>query len=195
MIVAVGTKRRPKLEAVKSVFTEIGTRHPEFTIDELLARDVPSGTRETPFSLDHLIEGSYNRVQALREQLRSENLQADILLGLEGGVHKLSAGGCSHAFLQSWVYVEYQDEGYFGSSGNLPLPKSITEAVFQHRRSLGNVIDEFSGKSRVRDQEGTFGILTEERITRQQSFETALLSALTPLYNRRMYDIELAGAK
>lgn len=191
MIVAVGTRRTPKIEAVKNVFASLGKHHPEFQMEELYTRDVPSGTLETPAHIKHLMDGSYNRVQALRRTLALENNHADIYLGLEGGVHQIMVNGKMHVFLQSWVYVAYGDEEFYGSSGNLPLPKSIADAIYRHQRSLGKVIDEFTGKSGVRDNEGTFGILTQDRITRQQSFETALVSALAPLYNRSVYDIEL----
>lgn len=193
MIVAVGSQRAPKVEAVQNVFTALKQQHADFHLEHLYDRDVPSGTKETPSHIRHLMDGAYNRVQALRRQLALENTHADLYIGLEGGIHQIMAHGKSHVFLQSWVYVAYEDDGFYGSSGNLPLPESIAEAIYARQRSLGKVIDEFSGKTGVRDNEGTFGILTEEHITRRQSFETALFSALAPIYNRKMYEIQLNG--
>jgi len=193
MIVAMGSQRAPKVEAVKNVFAVLAKKHPDFHLEELYDRDVPSGTKETPSHIRHLIDGAYNRVQALRRQLALENKHADLYIGLEGGVHQIMANGKSHVFLQSWVYVAYEDDGFYGSSGNLPLPESISEAIYAKQQSLGKVIDEFSGKTGVRDNEGTFGILTEEHITRRQSFEMALFSALAPVYNRTTYQISLNG--
>jgi len=193
MIVAVGSQRAPKVEAVQNVFTVLEQQHADFHLEQLYDRDVPSGTKETPSHIRHLMDGAYNRVQALRRQLALENKHIDLYIGLEGGVHQIMAHGKSHIFLQSWVYVAYEDDGFYASSGNLPLPESIAEAIYTRQRSLGKVIDEFSGKTGVRDNEGTFGVLTEEHITRRQSFETALFSALAPIYNRKMYETQLNG--
>ncbi len=191
MIVAVGSQREPKVEAVRNVFTTLSQKYPDFHLDKMYDRDIPSGTLETPSHIRHLMDGSYNRVQALRRQLALENLHADLYIGLEGGVHQIMANGKSRVFLQSWVYVAFEEQGFYGSSGNLPLPDSIADAIYSRQRSLGKVIDEFSGKTGVRDNEGTFGILTGAQITRRQSFEIALLSALAPIYNRKIYQIEL----
>lgn len=187
MIVAVGSLREPKIAAVRSVCEQLGLRHSVFRNTEILSRDVDSGTRETPVRIQHLMEGAYNRVHNLRHTLLQENVRADIFIGLEGGVHKI----VDTAFLQSWVYVESGDYKGYGSSANLPLPETIIEALYQDHRSLGKVIDEFAGKSGVRDNEGTFGILSDMFITRKQSFETALFAALAPIYNSDTYQLSL----
>lgn len=187
MIVAVGTKRIPKIDAVQSVFRQLAQKYPAYQDISLVSRDVASGTRETPVRIQHLMDGASHRVYNLRIQLEEEQIHGDIFIGLEGGVHKLE----SHAFLQSWVYVESNDYSGYGSSANIPLPRAITRALYEDDRSLGTVIDEFTGKSGVRDNEGTFGILSDMFIQRKQSFETALYAALAPVYNSKIYSLSL----
>jgi len=185
MIVAVGTLREPKIEAVRSVFAQLGSKYPVFQNAEILARDVDSGTLETPVRIHHLMEGALNRVRNLCEIFHRENREADIFIGLEGGVHKIDDG----AFLQSWVYIVAEGYSGYGSSGNLPLPETIVRALYEENRSLGKVIDEFAGKTGIRDNQGTFGILTDMFITRKQSFETALFAGLAPIYNSATYQL------
>ena len=188
MIVAVGSKRTPKIKAVESAFREIASRNAAFQITQLLCRDVDSRTLETPISIEHLTEGAFNRVKNLQTTFREESISADIFIGMEGGLHQVSHTSGTHSFLQSWVYASDGTTGHFGSSANLPLPDSITDQVYSHGQSLGQVIDKFSGKVGVRNHEGSFGILTENHITRAQSFQTALLTALAPYYNREFYE-------
>lgn len=187
MIVAVGSLREPKIDAVESVFKQLGERYSAFQNPEILARDVDSGTRETPVRIQHLMEGANNRVHNLRNTLHHEGLNADIFIGLEGGVHRIGDA----AYLQSWVYVESGDYAGYGSSANLPLPEAIVRALYEDHQSLCKVIDEFAGKSGIRDNEGTFGILSDMYITRKQSFETALFAALAPVYNAGTYEVSL----
>jgi len=191
MIVAIGTRREPKLQAVYAVFERLGKDYPGFRVEAYHPRDVSSDTVETPITTQHLIAGAKNRVTNLKNRLREEHISADLFLGLEGGIHAFETPDGERSFLQSWVYAEMDNQGWYGSSGNLPLPSSLEDAVLENQRSLGDAIDVFAGKSGIRDDEGTFGILTAMRITRQQSFETALLSALAPLYNRNTYSIQL----
>ena len=48
-------------------------------------------------------------------------------------------------------------------------------------RSLAEVIDEVAGRADIRSQEGTWGILTANLITRRHAFRDALVNALAPL--------------
>jgi non-canonical (house-cleaning) NTP pyrophosphatase len=50
-------------------------------------------------------------------------------------------------------------------------------------------MDEVSGRKGVRENEGAFGILTRNRITRKESFKLALVCALAPIVNRDIYAI------
>jgi non-canonical (house-cleaning) NTP pyrophosphatase len=52
---------------------------------------------------------------------------------------------------------------------------------------LGVAIDRFAEEVDVRSKQGTFGILTRDLITREDSFETAAIFALTPVFNKNIY--------
>ncbi len=187
MIVAVGSERTPKIEAVEAVFRELSTRNTAFKISYLISRSVNSETMETPLSTDHLISGAFNRVLNLQKELSREEVAADIYIGMEGGLHQVKHHSGTSTFLQSWVYASNGNNGYFGSSGNLPVPDSVTSSVYKDGESLGSVIDTFTGKAGVRDNEGSFGVFTQNYITRSQSFQTALFAALAPFYNYKYY--------
>lgn len=187
MIVAIGSKRAPKIKAVEIAFREIASRNAAFQITQILSRDVESDTLETPVSIEHLTEGAFNRVRNLQALLNRDNVFADIFIGMEGGLHQVHHASGTHTFLQSWVFASDGTTGHFGSSGNLPLPDSITGQIYSEGESLGTVIDTFSGRVGVRNREGSFGILTDNHITRAQSFQTALLAALAPFYNQNLY--------
>lgn len=77
--------------------------------------------------------------------------------------------------------------GAFGASGMIVLPTPIAREVVDARRELGEVIDEFSNRRDVRSNEGTWGILTRDLISRKDAFKIALLNAFAPFYNPRAY--------
>ena len=182
--IAVGSTRRPKVEAVAAVFGRLAPRFgttPENLI--FFAEDAASGVDETPRSLDELMKGARNRARALRHLLNQKQQTADFYVGLEGGLW--SAEGS--VFLQSWAFVSNGIREAFGSSGVISVPENIADAVLNTRRSLGDVINRVAQEEDVRSRQGTWGVLTQGLLTRQDSFELALLSALAPFYNQELY--------
>ena len=132
--------------------------------------------------------GAYNRVQNLKEEFRQSNGRPNFYVGLEGGFFgETSAEQKRLYFLQSWVYVSDGKQGYFGASGATPVPERIVNEVVEGKNELGEVIDKFGTESDIRDKDGAFGVFTQGLITRQASFEFALLSAFAPFFNQSLY--------
>ncbi|MBI1805018.1 MAG: DUF84 family protein [Ignavibacteriae bacterium] len=185
MIIAIASTRGPKVEAARRVLQRIG-RYLSSSPSEFLTYDVDGGI-DMPRSLDDLMRGAEQRVIRLQQALRSEGKHADYFVGMEGGFHSVHHNGNAMVFLQSWAYVSDGQNGYFGSSGNVAVPDVLVEEVMAKRRDLGIVIDEVAQQHDVRSKQGTWGILTKDLLTRQESFEAALLAAFAPFYNREMY--------
>lgn len=178
-LVVLGSTRRPKAQALEKVLAEL---QDEIGKAELRQVEVPSGVAETPLARADIMAGARNRVQALLEAVPG----ADFYVGLEGGLH--AEGGetetAGSVWLESWAYVSNGRRGFFGSGGSIPVPDSIARQTLEQRRSLADVIDELAGKQDVRSGEGTWGVLTNGRVTREEVFRHALLNAFAPFYCR-----------
>ena len=122
-----------------------------------------------------------------RDSLRSRRLEADIYVGLEGGFHSISIEGDWHTFLRGWAYATDGKNGTFGATPSISVPASLAKKVIEGRRELGLVIDEVAGISDVRSRQGAWGILSRDLVTRSMSFEVALIAALAPFYNQKLY--------
>jgi len=181
MLIAIASTRGPKVEAAKNALQKIG-HHLSSTPTEFLTRDIDGGIA-MPRSIDELLQGAEQRVIRLQQLLHGEEKRADYFVGMEGGFHTIH----NNVFLQSWAYVSNGRRGYFGSSGNVAVPDRIVEEVMAKQRELGVVIDEIAQQHDVRSKQGTWGILTRDLLTRQESFETALLAAFAPFYNPTFY--------
>lgn len=182
--VALATVRRPKVEGAKAAFATVS---PLLGIDataiDWVTRETPSGVDETPTQLDHLLQGARGRVQALRQGLVAEGGAAQYYVGLEGGLWAAQGS----VFLQSWAYVTDGVGESFGASGAIAVPGALAEAVLGQGRSLGEVIDVFAGERNVRSGQGAWGVLSRGHMTRERSFETALVNALAPFFNAEVY--------
>ncbi|MBI5020585.1 MAG: DUF84 family protein [Ignavibacteriales bacterium] len=185
MIIAIATKRGPKVEAVKKCFESIKQYFTD-TPTEFLTCEIDAGI-VMPRSITELMEGAKKRTILLQQTVKTENRHADFFIGMEGGFHSMHHDEKELVFLQSWAYVSNGVTGFFGSSGNILVPEKIAAEVMNNKRDLSEVIDEFAKQSDIRSKQGTWGILTKDLLTRQQSFETALTAAFAPFYNSEIF--------
>jgi non-canonical (house-cleaning) NTP pyrophosphatase len=133
--------------------------------------------------------GARNRSQQLLNVLGQAGIEADLYVGLEGGLHVHNLDSGRIVLLRGWAYATDAKggAGSFGSSPSIQVPSQIAWAVLDQGLDLGDVIDGFSGRVDVRSNEGTWGILTGDLITRRRSFELAVVAALAPYYNSALY--------
>jgi inosine/xanthosine triphosphatase len=197
MLVVLGSKRGPKLQALEAVLGELGR---ELGRAEIRTHEVPSGVRETPLDRAEIMRGARNRAEAVRALVP----EADFWVGMEGGLHIADCGlriadferfrseegnpqseirNPQWGWLENWACVSNGERAYFGCGGSLPVPEVIVTEVAGRGRSLAEVIDELSGKQDVRSSEGAWGILTGGRLTRETVFQRALLNAFAPFYS------------
>jgi inosine/xanthosine triphosphatase len=188
VIVAVGSTRRPKIEAVREALAILGPSLDENAVFDIVGVEVPSGVRHTPLSREDLMAGARNRAEALVEIAREKNEPWKHFIGLEGGIDVVQENGARHVFLESWAYVtDGAGRGAFGQSGAVLLPEPLAHIVVDQGVELSEAIDAFAGVRGIRDAQGAWGILTRNLITRQDAFRVAIINAFAPFFNRAMY--------
>lgn len=188
VIVAVGSMRRPKLNAVweaVSVFGPVLDPNAQF---EVIGVEAESGVRHTPLSRADIMAGARNRAESLARQAREGNLPWHYFVGLEGGLDVLTVNGARHVFLENWAYAaDASGRGSYGQSGSILLPEELARQVVDERIELGVAIDAFAGGHGIRDSHGAWGVLTRNMITRQDAFRTAMINAFAPFFNAALY--------
>src|SRR5271170_2676187 len=85
ILVAVGSTRRPKVNAVSKALAAIGTVSEFLPAFEIVGVEVESGVRHTPLSREDLMAGARQRAEALVQIARSKNEPWKYFVGLEGG--------------------------------------------------------------------------------------------------------------
>lgn len=188
-IIAVGTTRRPKVQAVERVLTELRARFPNFLPGELTIepRQVESGAPPTPRTTEETMRGAKTRARNAFAALRDEGLAPSLSIGLEGGIATANEGHT--VFLESWAYVTDGERGFFGGSGRIPLPSELAAAVLDRGEDLGPAADRYFERRDVAGHEGTFGVLTDGVVTREEAFARSMLHALAPFYNAGAYSL------
>ena len=193
--IAVGSTRRPKLNAVREAASSISPFFGEGAVLDVSGYEVESGVSHTPSSREELMQGARQRVDALQQSLRAQGLVPDFFIGLEGGLDVALENGVKRVFLESWAYVSDGGRGHFGCSGSIELPEALAHEVLFHGTELSLAIDRFAGAVGIRDGQGAWGVLSRDLISRQESFRLAVVAAFAPFYNAKMYRPAAATAE
>jgi len=191
--IAVGSTRKPKLNAVVEVASAIATLLNSGQALDVVGYEVDSGVGHTPASRGELMQGARQRAEALQARLRANGTSADFFVGVEGGLDVATENGVKRVFLESWAYVSDGTAGHFGCSGSIELPQVLAEEVLTRGKELGLAIDEFAGAVGIRDGQGAWGVLSRNLISRQESFRRAVEVAFAPFYNAQMYRARAAA--
>jgi inosine/xanthosine triphosphatase len=186
--IALGSDRAAKIMAVRACVARVAAIDSAWSEANVVARPVTTNAPAMPLTDWEIMQGARERALAVRDLLRGRRLEAEIYVGLEGGFHSISIEGEWHTFLRGWAYATNGKDGFFGASPSITVPASLAKKVIEGRRELGLVIDEVSGKRDTRSREGAWGVLSRDLVTRQLSFELALIGAFAPFYNRDLYE-------
>ena len=185
--IAVGSTRRPKLQAVHEAAASFASALAPNARLEIQGYEVESGVSHTPVSREELMQGARQRAEALWKLAREAAASADYCVGLEGGLNVVSENGERRVFLESWAYVSDAVRGHFGCSGSIEIPVALAEEVVNGGVELSVAIDRFADAVGIRDLQGAWGVLTGNLISRQESFRLAVLTAFAPFYNAKVY--------
>jgi inosine/xanthosine triphosphatase len=213
IIIAVGSKRGPKLNAVNSALASFSSMVTPSASFEVLGVEVESGVSHTPSTRDELMRGARQRAEALIRMARETGASWNYFVGLEGGLDVVYEGGSPEellrhsafkqnvhrrVFLESWAYVTDGARGHFGRSGGIELPEALAHEVLENGIELSVAIDQFAGGVGIRDAQGAWGVLSGNLISREDAFRIAVIAAFAPFYNAKMYRgaaIGVSGAK
>ena len=187
IIVAVGSTRKPKLQAVSDALREFASKLVPDADFEVVGEEVESGVSSTPTSCEELMRGARQRAEALVRVAREERKAWNYFVGLEGGLEVLQEDRARRVFLESWAYVSDGTRGYYGRSGGIEVPEELAHEVLERGFELSDAIDRYAGAIGIRDGLGAWGVLSGELIPRHESFRLAVVTAFAPFYNGRMY--------
>ncbi len=178
--VAVGSLRRPKLDAVREALAAISPRLDGGASFEVIGVDAPSGVRDTPLSREEIMAGARHRAENLLQLSRERNETWKYFVGLEGGLDVIHESGARRVFLENWAYVlDATGKNSFGQSGAIALPDRLVKEVVDEGVELSVAIDAFAGAQGIRDAQGAWGVLTGNLVTRKDAFRIAVINALS----------------
>ncbi len=181
MLIIIASTRLPKINGVKKAVERLSHFiQPASLPVRFESTEAESCVSDMPVTLQETIAGATNRAKYAFHVVGNETV---ISLGVEGGLFE----EMGKVFLQSWSCAYDGKNFHLGSSGAIELPKELSQDVMVNGVELSIAIDRFSTQQDVRNRQGTFGILTDDLFTREDSFEMSSLFSLIPFFNPKRY--------
>lgn len=187
VLIAVGSIRGPKVEAVRRVWGRPGPWAGVWPAPEFLALDVSAVAPRMPLSLDVLCDGARLRADHALALARAAGHAPALALGLEGGLEVRALAGRRCGLLMSWACATDGVRHAFGCGGAIELPERWLADVVAGGQELSEVVDRWLGEHDVRSRQGAWGVLSAGALDRSQAFELAVSNALMPFCNREVY--------
>ncbi|MFA4819250.1 MAG: inosine/xanthosine triphosphatase [Patescibacteria group bacterium] len=175
--IIIASKNPVKINAVANAFKEM------FPLEsfEVEGVAVTSGVNQQPQSDVETFQGALNRVENI-----SQTTKADFWVGIEGGIE----GKNSEMEAFAWVAVKAK-AGQLGKgrTATFFLPPQIA-ALIKQGKELGEADDIVFGRTNSKQENGAVGILTDNVIDRTKYYTTAVILALIPFKNKRLYNVK-----
>ncbi len=169
--VRVGTTNPAKIEAVKRVFGRI------FDRVDVEGHETDSEVPPQPVGAEAL-QGAMARARAVRGE-------ADLGVGIEAGL--VGQEGAEITWdVQFCAVVDRADRLTLGAGPGFQHPPVVLEEV-EGGRTVGEALERLTGIPDIGRKEGAIGFLTEDRLTREELTEAAVLMAMVPRIRRELY--------
>lgn len=172
MLIAVGSTNPVKYNATRSVLVQV------YPAAAFATYSVSSGVPDQPWGDIQTRQGALVRAQAAQDAL-----DADLGVGLEGGVQETEFG----LFTCAWcAVVDRQGTTGIGGSSCVHLPDPVANQL-RSAVELGSAMDALSGQHNTRQGLGAIGLLTKGLSSRQQAYEALIKMALAPFVRPEWY--------
>lgn len=170
MQIVVASTNPVKIECVRRGF---GRVFPDAPLD-VSGVSVLSGVSDQPMTDAETLTGATNRAHHARMACPD----ADFWVGIEGGVHEVDGA----LLVFAWIVILSNETHGRARTGTFLLPDEVAQLV-RYGYELGDADDAVFGYSNSKQQNGSVGILTHDRIDRTDFYTEAVILALIPFMN------------
>ncbi len=169
--VIITSKNPVKINATKKAFEKVFNDRFEFegvSADSLVS-DQPMNNAET-------LNGAMNRLKDI------QHLKADYFVSIEGGIDLLE----DHYEAFAWIVIFDNDKFGKAKTATFPLPLKISKLI-KEGYELGDADDIVFKRSNSKQKNGAVGILSDNLISRTDYYVHAIILALIPFSNSKLY--------
>jgi len=173
--VYIGSENPVKIECTRIGFKEI---FKDISTFDFIGKSVSSGVSDQPMTSEETLAGANNRAKKL--QLKYPD--GDFFVGIEGGIQEIENE--MEAF--AWIVINSDILSGKAQTSTFQLPPKIVELIRQGVE-LGHADDIVFNRKNSKQGNGAVGILTHNVIDRIEYYRHAVILALIPFVNVKLY--------
>jgi len=172
--VIIASKNPVKINAVKIGFEKM------FPLEKFKFKgiSVPSNVNNQPKNDKETMLGGINRANNAKNNFPNANYW----VGIEGGIEEID----NEMTVFAWIIIKSKNNEGKAKTGTFFLPKKIIELI-KAGEELGKADDIVFGHINSKQKNGAVGILTGNIITRTNYYTEAIILALIPFKNPKIY--------
>ena len=175
MRVAIGTLNKAKISGVEKAFKKY------FREVKVIPVKVDSHVSPQPMELNEVIEGAKYRAIDAAEHAG----KWDFSVGVEAGMLNIKRIWID---LQIAYIIDSNNKHSIGFSPGFPVPKKVIDKLLSGEyRELEEVVDKYFKTENIGEKEGFIGILTKNIVDRAKLTYYAVVMALVPYINTKLY--------
>lgn len=173
-VVIVASLNPVKIHAVRAGFGRL------FPDDDWRVTGCPAESEVSHQPMDdaETLHGAESRAR----NARTARPNADYWVGIEGGVE--DRDGVLHGF--AWIVVLSRDREGRSRTASFEIPPAIA-ALVRDGIELGEADDQFFGREDSKQTNGAVGMLTGDVVDREELYAPAVVLALIPFRNAKLY--------
>jgi inosine/xanthosine triphosphatase len=145
---------------------------------EVTGISVPSNVSDQPMTSKETLKGALNRAKNAQKEI----IQADYWVGIEGGIEIVN----DQMQVFAWIVVLSSQMLGKAQTSVFYLPNRIKELV-ESGIELGHADDMVFNRENSKQGNGAVGILTNDLIDRTDYYIEAVILALIPFVNKKLY--------
>ena len=172
--VIIASKNPVKINTVRFGFEEV-FNDTGFDFEGI---SVPSDISDQPMSVDETYQGALNRIKNAKKLVE----EADFYCGIEGGLEFFK----DQCYAFAWIVIDNGKTIGKARTGSFMLPPKVVELI-EEGMELGHADDIVFGHSNSKQKQGSVGILTHDRLDRTGYYKHAVLLALIPFINEKLF--------
>ena len=172
--VIVASKNPVKINAIKFGFEDVFD-NTDFDFEGV---SVSSDISDQPMSVEETYQGALNRIKNAKKLVG----KADFYCGIEGGLEIFE----DQYYAFAWIVIDNGKTIGKARTGSFMLPPKVVELI-EEGMELGHADDIVFGHSNSKQKQGSVGILTHDRLDRTEYYKHAVLLALIPFINEKLF--------
>ncbi|MFX1393447.1 MAG: inosine/xanthosine triphosphatase [Promethearchaeota archaeon] len=186
LYICVGSLNPSKINAVRIAFSKYYINFEVYKIK--LNSSIPN----QPIGMDLIIKGAKTRAKtALNYLINKKKIYNNIFgVGIEAGLVKVPYSNSGYLDFQFCSIIDENKNFTLGSGIAFEYPQTVINEIFSDKNiEIGVIMGRLANNMNLKNEGGAISFLSKNAITRTEILTQAVISALLPRINKKLYEL------